>query len=107
MPLLGLVDVFEQAMDQVRKAKDVMLVATGLEFLHKNFSKFLKAEGLSQIEVIGKPLDPQTAEAVEQIEVEPEQVGLVLEEIQKGYSFNGRVIRHARVRVGVAKLAAS
>ena len=53
------------------------------------------------IDVVGKPSIPHLAEAVEQVEVEEDQVGQVLAEIQKGYSFNGRVIRPARVRVGV------
>src|SRR5882724_6619310 len=87
MPLLSLVDVFEQAMTQAENAKDVKQVAVGLEFLHKNFSSFLKSEGLVPLEVVGKPLDPHLAEAVEQTEVEGEQVGQVLAEIQKGYSF--------------------
>jgi molecular chaperone GrpE len=103
MPLLSLVDVFEQALSQVENAKDVKQVAVGLEFLHKNFSNFLKSEGLTPIDVIGKPLDPHLAEAVEQVEVDNGQVGQVLSELQKGYSFQGRVIRPARVRVGVAK----
>jgi molecular chaperone GrpE len=103
MPLLSLVDVFEQAMTQAEKAKDVKQVAVGLEFLHRNFSGFLKSEGLSTIDLVGKPFDPHLAEAVEQVEVEGDQVGQVLSELQKGYSFQGRVIRPARVRVGVAK----
>jgi len=48
-------------------------------------------------------LCPECGEVVEQVEVEGEQVGQVLSEVQKGYSFQGRVIRPARVRVGVAK----
>jgi molecular chaperone GrpE len=102
-PLLSLVDVFEQALAQAETAKDVKQVAVGLEFLHRNFSSFLKSEGITPIEVVGKPLDPHLAEAVEQIEVDNGQVGQVLSELQKGYSFQGRVIRPARVRVGVAK----
>ena len=107
MPLLSLVDVFEQAMAQVENAKDVKQVAVGLEFLHKNFSGFLKSEGLAPVEVIGKPFDPHLAEAVEQEEVDNGRVGQVLAEIQRGYSFQGRVIRPARVRVGVARESAS
>ncbi len=104
MPLLSLVDIFEAALAQAQSAKDVKQVSVGLEFLHKNFSSFLKSEGLSPLDVIGKTFDPHLAEAVEQVEVEDEtQVGQVLSEIQKGYSFQGRVIRPARVRVGVAK----
>ncbi len=103
MPLLSLVDVFEQAMAQAENAKDVKQVAVGLEFLHKNFSNFLKSEGLAPVDVVGKPFDPHLAVAVEQVEVDNGQVGQVLAEIQRGYSFQGRVIRPARVRVGVAK----
>jgi molecular chaperone GrpE len=107
MPLLSVVDVFEQAMAQAEKAKDAKQVAVGLEFLHKNFSNFLKSEGLAPIETVGKPFDPHQAEAVEQVEVDDGQVGQVLSELQKGYLFQGRVIRPARVRVGVAKQLAS
>jgi molecular chaperone GrpE len=102
-PLLGLVDIFEQALAQAENAKDVKQVAVGLEFLHKNFSGFLKSEGLTPLEVVGKTLDPHLAEVVEQVEVEDAQVGQVLSEIQRGYSFHGRVLRPARVRVGVEK----
>src|SRR5258707_13272471 len=55
IPLLSLVDVFEQALAQAETAKDAKQVAQGLEFLHKNFSNFLKSEGLSPIELVGKP----------------------------------------------------
>lgn len=103
MPLLSLVDIFEQALAQAQNAKDVKQVSVGLEFLHKNFSSFLKSEGLSPIEVVGKAYDPHVAEAVEQVAAEGDQVGQVLSEIQKGYMFQNRVIRPARVRVGVAK----
>ncbi len=102
-PLLSLVDVFEQALAQTQTATDVKDVAKGLEFLHKNFSAFLKAEGLEVLETVGKPLDTQKAEVVEQVEVEPDQAGIVLSEMQKGYAIAGRILRAARVRVGVAK----
>ncbi len=105
-PLLNLVDIFEQAMAQVQHARDMRQVQQGLEFLHKNFSAFIKAEGLEPIETIGKPFDPHNAEAVEQEETDDANVGMVLAELQKGYSFGGRVLRPSRVRVGVARPAA-
>ncbi len=103
MPLLSLVDVFEQALAQAEHAKDMKQITEGLGFLHKSFSSFLKSEGLSVLETTGKEFDPHQAEAMEQVEVEEDQVGKVLNEVQKGYSFQGRIIRPARVRVGVAK----
>lgn len=103
MPLLSLVDVFEQALAQAEHAKDIKQVTEGLGYLHKSFASFLKSEGLTAIEMKGKVYDPHQAEAVEQVEVDDGNVGQVLSEVQRGYSFQGRVIRPARVRVGVAK----
>jgi len=102
MPLLGIVDVFEQALTQAQKAKDTKQIVQGLEFLHKNFAQFLKSEGIEPLHVVGKPFDPHLAEVIDQKEVAEEDVGKVLGEIQKGYSYNGKVLRPSRVRVGVA-----
>src|SRR5258708_17303301 len=104
LQLVSLVDVFEQAMVQVHQAKDLKQVVQGVEMLHKNFTQFLKAEGLEPIDLVGKPFDPELAEALAQQEVDDESlVGIVLDEIQKGYRFQGRVLRPSRVRVRVAK----
>jgi molecular chaperone GrpE len=103
MPLVGLVDVFEQALAQAHKAKDLKHVVEGVEMLHKSFAQFLKAEGLEAIEAVGKPFDPQVMEAMIQEEVDADQAGTVLGELQKGYLFNGRILRPSRVRVGVAR----
>ena len=103
LPLLQLVDVFEQALAQTEKATDVKLIRQGLEYLHKNFESFLKTEGLEVMDVVGKPLDPNVAEVLEQVEVDAKQVGLVLSEIQRGYKLQGKILRPSRVRVGVAR----
>jgi molecular chaperone GrpE len=105
MPVIQLADVFEQAMTQGRSAKDLKDVLLGLEFLHKQFGSFLKAEGVEPVESqVGKPLDPEIAEAVDHQEIDDEKkAGIVLAELQKGYRMNGRMIRPSRVRVAVAK----
>jgi molecular chaperone GrpE len=103
MPLISLVDVFEQAMAQTQDAKDAKHVVQGLQMLHKSFADFLKAEGIEPIHMTGKPFDPHLAEALDQQEVDDGAVGHVLAELQKGYRFQGRVLRPCRVRVGVAK----
>ena len=101
--MLDLVDVFDQAMQQTRNAKDLQTVVQGIGFLHKNFSDFLRTEGLQPLEVVGKDFDPHLSEAVEQVEVDSEYVGKVLSEVQRGYIFQGRILRPSRVRVGVAR----
>jgi molecular chaperone GrpE len=80
-------------------------VVEGVEMLHKNFTQFLKAEGLQPLEMVGTTFNPQWAEAIEQEEVDKEKVGQVLSEMQKGYLFQGRVLRPGRVRVGVPRKA--
>ncbi len=102
-PLLGIVDVFEQALRQATHAKDTKSIVQGLQFLHKNFEQLLKSEGLEVIEVLDKVYDPHFAEAIEQEEVDEDRVGKVLGELQKGYLFKGRVLRPSRVRVGVSR----
>ena len=103
LEMISLVDVFEQALAQAHSAKDLKQVVQGVDMLHKSFANFLKTEGVESIEVVGKPYDPHLAEVMEQQEVEGNQVGQVLGELQKGYTFQGRVLRPSRVRVGVAK----
>jgi len=103
LPLLSLVDIFEQALAQTEKATDVAQVRQGLSFLHKNFASFLKTEGLEVIETVGRSPDPHQAEVVEQVEVDGEQVGQVISEVQRGYVLQGKVLRPSRVRVGVEK----
>jgi molecular chaperone GrpE len=105
--LISLVDVFEQALNQAHKAQDLKQVVRGVDMLYKSFSQFLKAESLEPIETEGLPFNPDEMEAIEQVEVENKrQVGYVVEELQKGYRFQGRILRPSRVRVGVAKKTA-
>jgi len=103
LKLVSLLDIFDQALDQTATAKDTRQVAEGVEMLHLGFAQFLKAEGLEAIDCVGKPLDPEKAEVLAQSEVDGDQAGLVLEEIQKGYMFQGRLLRPSRVRVGVSR----
>ena len=62
----------------------------------------MKNCGLEEIEVEGKEFDTDFAEAVAQIPApDPSQKGKVLEVVQKGYTLGGKVIRFARVVVGL------
>jgi molecular chaperone GrpE len=60
---------------------------------------FLKNQGIEEIKTAGKKFDPNLHEATEMIKVEKEGSGKIIEEIQKGYILNGKVIRPAKVRV--------
>ena len=66
--------------------------------IKKQLEDSLKSLGLEEIETIGKQFDPKMHEAVE--EVEGAEPGVIVEEVQKGYSFQDKIIRVAKVKIG-------
>ncbi|MFC2070161.1 nucleotide exchange factor GrpE [Chloroflexota bacterium] len=68
---------------------------------HKAITE-LEAQGLSHIQAVGEPFDPNLHEAVRQDKGEE---GIVIEEVQKGYMFHGRVLRPSRVVVGIGEVS--
>jgi len=75
----------------------------GLTQIKKQLEDFLKKEGIEPIEVISKNFDPNTMEVIEEIENSGLPVsaksGEVTEEVQRGYTMHGKLIRPAKVRV--------
>ena len=60
---------------------------------------FLKSQGVEEIKAVGEKFDPNFHEAIEEVVVEGKESGTIVEEIQKGYKLNGRIIRPAKVKV--------
>ena len=58
----------------------------------------LKKRGLESIKAVGEKFDPAFHEAIAEVEAKAEP-GTVVEEIEKGYKLNGKVIRAARVKI--------
>ena len=71
----------------------------GTKVLYAQLLSILSAEGLTAIDAVGKKFDPYQHEALFQVETEELEEGTVAEEVQKGYSFNSRVIRFSKVAV--------
>jgi molecular chaperone GrpE len=59
----------------------------------------ISCEGVSPIEAIGKPFDPNIHEAVQEVETCDYPEGMVVQEIKKGYLLNGKVFRPSLVKV--------
>ena len=81
-------------------AEDDSALADGLRLIHKELMGALREEGLERMEVVGRPFDPEFAEAVAVTEVEPERHDLVLAEVRPGYRIGERTVRPAQVQVG-------
>ena len=82
------------ANDEDEKIKNIFV---GIEMVKQQFGEVLKNNGLEEIETLGKEFDPNLHEALMQREEEGKAANLILEEVQKGYILNGRVLRAAKV----------
>ena len=81
--------------DEAKGAK----LAEGLSMVRGKLSKLLMAEGVMPIEALGVPFDPYKHEAVAEVETNEEPNGYVIEEIRRGYTYKGRVLRASMVKV--------
>lgn len=97
--LLVVVDDFERALKLIKNEKN----KEGLIIIHKNFFKILENHGLKKIEALGKKFDPYYHEALLKEKSDKED-GIILEEIQPGYIFKSKVIKHSKVKVADNKV---
>lgn len=99
--LLPVVDDFERALQNIRKAEDVTAVAEGVDLIYNKFVAYLNAQGVKAMETVGKAFDADVFEAIATIPApEADLKGKVLDCVQTGYLLNEKVIRHAKVVVG-------
>jgi molecular chaperone GrpE len=98
---LPLLDDIERALKSNETATDIKAVSEGLSLIHHKFNQSLKQKGLEPIPAVGEPFNVDLHEAIVNITApSPDKVGKVLEEVEKGYTLNGKVIRFAKVVVG-------
>lgn len=100
--LLPVVDNFERALKSLEESEASDSAKTGTELIYKQLLDVLKKKGVTEIEAMGKELDTDEHEAVAQIPAPEEaQKGKVVDVVQKGYKLNGKVIRFAKVVIGI------
>ena len=98
--LLDVVDDSERAQKQMETTNDLELIKEGVSLVFSKLRNTLTAKGLKAMEAKGKPFDPDLHEAIAEIEAGDEMKGKVIDEIQKGYYLNDKIIRYAKVVVG-------
>ena len=98
--LLPIVDDIERAQKQIETATDVEGLKEGVNLIIDKFVKFLKSQGVEEIDTKDKDFDVNYHEAVTMIpSPSDEQKGKVVDCITKGYTLNDKVIRFAKVVV--------
>jgi molecular chaperone GrpE len=101
LPLLEVMDNLQRAIEAASQTGSVEHLQEGVQMTADLFRAKLQAIGVESIELIGKPFDPNTAQAVGRIPVtDASRDGTVVEEVRSGYSMNGQLLRPAQVRVG-------
>lgn len=99
--LLPVLDNFERAIKTNETATDVKAVNQGITLIAQMFRSSLQQKGLQAITSIGEPFNTDLHEAITEIPAPtPELKGKVVDEVEKGYTLNGKVIRFAKVVVG-------
>ncbi len=99
LKLLPILDNFDIAQKQISKKAKSNKDIKGLLQIKNQLKDFLKSNGIEQIEVLGKEFDPVCHEIVELAEKKGKKSGFILEEIQKGYTIHGKLLRPAKVKV--------
>ncbi|MCX8191221.1 MAG: nucleotide exchange factor GrpE [Nitrososphaerales archaeon] len=102
--LLSVVDELELAIKAVKESGNKETILKGLEMVLKNLYSLLEGQGLVKIEALGSKFDPNKHESAEVVMSGNYEEGTIIEEIRKGFTFKGKVIRPSLVKVAVKPL---
>lgn len=97
--LLGVMDNVERAVGSIDTSESNKNVVDGVQMIQKTLEDFLKKNQVEVIDAIGKPFDPQKHHAVMTEANEEHPSETVIEEFQRGYELNGKVVRPSMVKV--------
>ena len=99
--MLPVLDDFERALKAMEKATDIIPVKEGVALVQNKLKNLLTQKGLKAMETIGHTFDPELQEAITNIPAPSDDMkGKVVDEMEKGYLLNDKVIRFAKVIVG-------
>lgn len=99
--LLPVLDDFERALKATENATDVAPVREGVILIQNKLKNTLTQKGLQPMESVGQPFDADLHEAITNIPAPTDDLkGKVIDEMEKGYYLNDKVIRFAKVIVG-------
>nr|WP_238653505.1 nucleotide exchange factor GrpE [Paenibacillus piscarius] len=99
--LLPVLDNFERALATPSAGVDAEAFIKGVNMIFRQLEGVLKNEGLTAMEAVGQPFNPEYHQAIMQVESEEHEEGIVTEEVQKGYLLKDKVLRPAMVKVSM------
>ena len=100
--MLPVLDDCERALQVLGQSDDSDAAKEGTELIYHKLMSYLQSKGLAVINAMGETFDTDLHEAVAQFPVQEEdKKGKVFDVVQTGYTLNGKVIRYAKVVVGI------
>ncbi len=99
LEMLNVYNDFHRSLEHIKDAKDINAIKAGLEMVFDKFSKALKNQGVEKMEAKGKEFDFNLHEALMRQPSAEVPDGTVLEEIEPGYTYKDKVLKHAKVIV--------
>lgn len=100
--MLPVVDDMERALAHMDKAEDVEAVKEGVDLIYKKFMSTLKAQGVTPMETQNADFNTDYHEAVTQFPAPSDELkGKVIDCVEHGYMINDKVLRYAKVVVGI------
>ena len=97
--ILPIVDNFERGLAVIPEDKKADPIADGMDKIYKQLTKTLEDMGVKEIEAEGQEFDPHFCDAVMHVEDENYGENVVVEVLQKGYTYRDSVVRHCMVKV--------
>jgi molecular chaperone GrpE len=97
--LLPVLDNFEHILQNAHSAENADVLVKGVRIIYDQMLDILKSHGIEQIKALGQKFDPALHEAMMKKTKPDTEENIVLEEFQKGYKLNGRVIRPTKAVV--------
>lgn len=99
--MLEVVDDCDRAEKQMHKSEDLVQIREGIQLVFTKLRNTLQSKGLKEMKSIGEEFNPDLHEAITEIPVPDENMkGKVVDEVEKGYTLNDKIIRFAKVVVG-------
>jgi molecular chaperone GrpE len=98
LQILPVMDNFRLSVQHLPKELEDNTWVAGVRHIETQMEQILQGEGVSAIRAVGEKFDPALHEAIEEVAAE-KPPGEITEEIQRGYHLQGKVIRHAKVKV--------
>ncbi len=99
--MLEVMDDCDRAEKQMQKSDDLKQIREGIQLVFTKFRNTLQSKGLKEMKSIGEEFNPDVHEAITEIPVPDENMkGKVVDEVEKGYMLNDKIIRFSKVVVG-------